>query len=129
MSYFTDDITTRPLGRIGMEVETSFIDADGQAISFVTSQLLFKKMLSSQRWCVSATKGNSIAELRHQGGDFIRYELGRQNIEVSTSPEARHCIISHVQLVMDELYEAARIIGAYPYFSPILRSDGNLLAV
>lgn len=129
LSYFTDGITSRPTGLIGMEVETSFIDSEGKAISFAASQGILKGLLADSGWQISATKGEAISELRHQRGDAVRYELGRQNIEVATAPQSPCEIIKHSKLVLEELYAVAGRIGAYPHFAPILRSDGNLLAV
>lgn len=129
LSYFTDGITSRPAGLIGMEVETSFVDKGGQAISFMVSQEILKGLLANPGWQVSATKGESISELRHQRGDAIRYELGRQNIEVATTPQSPSEIVNHSKLILEEIYAVAGRLGAYPHFAPILRSDGNLLAI
>lgn len=129
LSFFSDGIESRPAGRIGMEVETSFIDEAGQPISLARSQQLFQALLATERWEIAQRKGEFIAELRGRDGDVVRYELGRQNIEVSTIPQSANRIVTHTWLLLAELYQAALAVQSYPYFGPILRADGDLLAV
>lgn len=129
LDYFSDGIVTRPAGLIGMEVETSFVDQAGEAISFAQSQRMLEGLASGSRWQSSATKGTAITELCNSHGDVIRYELGRQNIEVSTAPQMPEVITRHAQLVLEQLYDVADYVGVFPCFAPILHCDGNLLAV
>lgn len=126
--YFTDGIKRGCNDVVGMEVETSFADEDGQPISLETSQTLFKS-LAAMGWEITERKGRLISELRDRDGNRILYELGRQNIELSTKPSSVGKIVDECRSTLARIYESAASIGAYPLFKPILETNEDLLVV
>lgn len=128
-SYFLDGAEACPLGdRIGVEVETSFTDRDGWAISIEQSQAIFRA-LHECGWKVRVTKGVLIAELEYADGSKILYDLGRQNIELSTCPTPREDAAHIAKEKLRALYAIAERFNAFPSFEPILGTFQDLLVV
>jgi hypothetical protein len=128
VSYFTDGITSRTLQTIGAEIETQFVDNDGQAIQTRTSQQMLG-WLAENGWSVDICKSNLITTLSDSSGNKIFYELGRHNIEVSTMASTRACVLSIVEGCLTQVYKAADKFGAKPFFAPILDGNGDLLVI
>lgn len=126
-AYFTDGILPS-VNSIGMEVETSFIDELGTPVSLATSQQILR-VLAATGWTVCDTKNGLITALHNKAGDRLLYELGRQNIELATTPGTATSITRQARVVLDELYEAARTCNAYPFFAPVLATQEDLLVV
>lgn len=126
LNYFRD---TRQAGsitdRIGMEVETSFVDREDKPISVQSSQ----QILKSLPWQAAVTKGSLITELQASDGSRILYELGRQNLELSLAPYPRNQVITKGKEFLGQLYSAAESAGAFPYFGPILDTEDDLLMI
>lgn len=126
-SYFAE-CSDIPTDTVGAEVETSFVTADGTAISVATSQAIFRS-LAEKGWSVTEYKGALATKLQNAEGDVLLYELGRQNIELSTAPRQTSSIISRTREILREVYVSAEIHGAVPRFEPILMTDEDLLVI
>lgn len=126
-SYFAgcSPITTNT---VGAEIETSFVTADGNAISVETSQAIFQALVEDG-WHIVERKGILITKIQNVLGDTLLYELGRQNIELSTTPRQRFALIPHTRSLLQEIYASARKYGAIPYFAPILNTPEDLLVI
>jgi len=113
---------------IGAEIETHFVDNNGKAITQECSQQILLS-LTEKQWCITRFKDNIITELSSQAG-YIRYELGRQNLELSTVPYyGARDLLESIKSSLEKLYEVAKKCGAYPLFSPIINSDDDLLII
>ena len=128
INYFTDGITSQTLKTIGAEIETQFVDKNGQAIQTHTSQHMLR-WLSQHGWNITAYKGDLITTLVDHEGNSIFYELGRHNIEISTIASTETSILSIAKRCLTQLYSAAEKFGAEPYFGPLLNSDEDLLII
>jgi len=127
LSYFRDGL--RAFGAtIGMEVETSFLDSDSQPISVAQSQAMFSTLIS-WGWEVQETKGRLVTKLRDIVGNSVFYELGHQNIEVSSRPETQSETVRTTRFVLKQLYEAGAAHGLSPQYKPILETDEDLLVI
>ncbi len=137
--YFTEGIEGNPIGdTIGMEVETSFIDIKtSKPITVEQSQQLFINFCHryENNWCawkVTQRKGNLITEIS-DGGDRFLYELGRQNIELSTAsyPGSGPTLtaISAAESLMKNMVMIAAEIGIVPNLKPILETNEELLVI
>lgn len=126
LNYFHDTQLAGPLAdRIGMEVETSFIDKNGNPISVECSQEILQKL----PWQVVNTKGSWITELQTPDGSRVLYELGRQNLELSLIPYQANLVIQKGREFLDQIYSMAESVGAFPYFAPILETNQDLLMI
>ena len=126
ISYFADGISSRTLQTIGAEIETQFVDKNGRAIQTQVSQQMLG-WLAENGWKVDCRKSNLITALVDQNGNKIFYELGRHNMEVSTTASTLKYVLGVTNDCLAQLYDAARRFGAEPYFAPIL--DGTTEAV
>ena len=126
--YFTKGITSQTLQTIGEEVETQFVDNEGNPISTQASQQILAYLVEWD-WSVDSKKGNLITTLVDSSGNKIFYELGRHNIEVATIASTRDQVLGVTQMCLDQLYEAAREVSAVPYFAPILTGEEDLLVI
>lgn len=111
-----------------MEVETTFVTTDGNAISVETSQSIFRT-LTERGWAAMEHKGALVTRIQNGDGDALLYELGRQNIELSTAPRHNGSLVSHTKEVLSEVYTSAEVHGAMPRFEPILMTDEDLLVI
>src|SRR3989344_1216732 len=128
--YFTEGVENKPIASsVGMEVETSFVDADGQPISLEQSQKLLISMCNNHRWFAGKIKGQLLTGIFDRNGNRILYELGRQNIELSAVPSKAEDVLNNVKEVLDALYLAGKEFGAFPSFQPILNTDEKLLVI
>lgn len=135
VKYFTEGVGNYHLAdRVGMEVETQFIDSRGQPIAFGVSQQIFRELYEHYNWRPTEVvfDGETYCKriTRRHGDDLedaIGYELGRHHLEVSVAPDRPFAIIGNARLVLDELYEAASRCGASPFFGPVLDTDEDLL--
>ena len=128
ISYFTDGISSETLQTIGAEVETQFVDKDGNAVRTQTSQQMLG-YLAENGWNVDCRKGNLITTLVDQNGNKIFYELGRHNMEVSTVASTPACVLDVMRKCLAQLYESARRVEAEPFLAPILLGDEDLLVI
>lgn len=128
ISYFTDGIMSQTLQTIGAEIETQFVDKNGQAVQTQTSQQMLG-WLAENEWKVDCRKGNLITTLVDYDGNKIFYELGRHNMEVSTIASTQTRVLGVVRKCLAQLYEAANRFGAEPYFAPILSGNEDLLVI
>ncbi len=128
--YFTEGIENRPIANtIGVEVETSFIDMSGQPITIEQSQKLLISMCNKYGWLAGKIKDDMLTSIFDRNGNKILYELGRQNIELSTVAGKRENVLENTTGILKILYKAATEVGAFPYFHPILNTDENLLVI
>ena len=128
VSYFTDGISSETLQTIGAEVETQFVDKDGNAVRTQTSQQMLG-YLAENGWNVDCRKGNLITTIVDQNGNKIFYELGRHNMEVSTVASTPACVLDVMRKCLAQLYESARRVEAEPFLAPILLGDEDLLVI
>ncbi|MEK7512225.1 MAG: hypothetical protein AAB575_04395 [Patescibacteria group bacterium] len=128
ISYFTDGIESRTLQTIGAEIETQFVDHEGRAVQVQTSQQMLAHLVKNG-WQIDCRKGKLITALVDQDGNKIFYELGRHNMEVSTIASTPNCVLDVVRKCLAQLYEAARVVDAVPYFAPILHGHEDLLVI
>lgn len=128
VNYFTAGIILETLETIGAEIETQFVNERGEAISIVQSQEMLQALIK-MGWQQTGCKGNLVTSLTDQHGSSFFYELGRHNIELATAPSKPEKVIRGTKAYLTELYEAAESVGAFPYFSPILESNEDLLVI
>jgi len=126
--YFKDGIMSQTLQTVGAEVETQFVDNEGNPISTQASQQILARLVECG-WLIGSRKGNLVTTLVDSSGNRIFYELGRHNIEVATIVSTSEQVLGVVQECLDQLYEAARKVGAVPYFAPILPGEEDLLVI
>ena len=127
--YFTKGVKSSFLGgKIGAEIETSFVDRSGRPITLEQSQKIlsaFARKFDAK----TVKKGSLVTEVRDYRGNRILYELGWQNIELATPPEERAFLIPRARFVLEQLYAIARQVDAYPHVAPIIESEKDLLVV
>lgn len=128
IDYFSQGVTSRTLQTIGAEIETQFIDKNGQAIKAQTSQQMLRWLIKNN-WQISSYKGDVITSLIDKNGNRISYELGRHNLEIATIATAPQNILSLMQSCLNQLYAAARYAAVMPYFKPILHDNRDLLII
>ena len=128
IGYFADGIKSRTIETVGAEVETQFLSENNEPISIQASQQMLSHLAESG-WSVMCHKGSLITTLADKHGNKIFYELGRHNIEVATAISKPENVVGIAQRCLDEVYEAGSVAGAYPYFSPILDGDEDLLVI
>lgn len=128
ISYFKDGISSRTLQTVGAEIETQFVDRSGSAIQTQVSQQMFG-WLAENGWNIDCHKGSLITTLIDCNGNKISYELGRHNLEISTTTSTPKCIINVMNDCLAQLYNAAHKFGAEPYFAPILKGNEDLLVI
>ena len=126
--YFTEGITSQTLHTIGAEIETQFVDKDGKPVETKVSQHMLR-FLAEKQWKVEGLKGDLITTLVDKDGNRIFYELGRHNMEVSTKVSTQTGVIDIAKKCLDQLYKAASVFGAEPYFAPILSGEEDLLVI
>lgn len=126
--YFTEGIVSQTLQTIGAEVETQFVDSDGNAIRTAVSQQMLN-YLASGGWTVESQKSGMITTLVDRAGNRLFYELGRHNIEVATVATTPDQVLGVTMACLDQVYIAANKFGAKPYFEPVLNTDEDLLVI
>lgn len=128
INYFTTGITSKTLETIGAEIETQFVNENGEAITIAQSQRMLQWLISNG-WTQTGSKGNLVTSLTDQNGNAFFYELGRHNIELATVPLKPEKVIAEAKTCLNELYKAAESVGAFPHFNPILESNEDLLVI
>lgn len=129
LRYFTEGVEDQEIGTlIGMEVETSFVDRMYRPITVESSQKFFKLLITRHGWKIQQKKGELITELKDRHGNKILYELGRQNIELATTPQKASRIVSYTREILETLYMGDRA-GIYPCFWPVLETKEDLLII
>ena len=97
---------------VGLEIETDFIDEQGQPISPIVTEAI----LASRQGCPF--------------GCGVSLELGRQKIELAVPPAASFSdLFDQTCQSLEWLYGVARALGASPKFEPYFLSDEPLLYV
>jgi len=128
--YFTEGIENKPVANtVGVEVETSFVDIDNRPITLEQSQKLLISMCNECGWLAGKVKGNLLTSIFDGGGNRILYELGRQNIELSTAAGEVENVVENTEQALRELYLTAAKVGAFPSFRPIVKTSENLLVI
>ncbi len=125
-NYF-GNVHEKPNGWVGSEIETFFVDNEGNAITIGQSQNILH-CLTSAGWTVAARKGDMVTEVR-KGTSKVLYELGYPNIELAVCPQEPEKLIGHSRNLLGEIYRAAERNGAYPLFAPVFGDSGNYLAI
>lgn len=128
IKYFTDGVECKTLATIGAEIETQFINDDGDAITSEVSQEMLKRLVSNG-WRVTSKKNNLITSISDNDGNRISYELGRHNIELSTVAASLGKILYVTNNCLSNLYVAANESAAKPFFEPILDTNDDLLII
>ncbi len=128
VDYFTEGIASSTLDSIGAEIETMFVDIDGNPIQVATSQKLLG-LLAKQGWRVVSRKGKLITTLEDRFGNKIFYELGRHNLELSTIATNLKEILRIVRTCLGQMYTAGEKVQAFPYFAPVLTGTEDLLVI
>lgn len=128
VNYFTAGITSKTLETIGAEIETQFVNENGEAITIAQSQRMLQWLISNG-WTQTGSKEKLITSLADQHGNAFFYELGRHNIELATVPSTPEKVIAAATGCLGQLYEASESIGAFPRFNPILESNEDLLVI
>ncbi|MFC1787886.1 hypothetical protein ACFLZY_01560 [Patescibacteria group bacterium] len=105
--------------RVGLEIETLFIDKNGLPISFPLSQAIFVSLAKTGDWKIAKEKNGVITHLVNPGSDFeLFYELGWNNFELTTPTWLIEEIAwGEILANLDQLYSTAETLGAYPVFS------------
>ncbi len=127
LGHFTKELDQNYRGWVGSEIETNFVNKNGEPITVSCSQEIFN-VLSEQGWKVTGRKGVLITVLEKDGAKVL-YELGRQNIEIATPPVSQKQLWNVIQTLMNELYSTAKKCGAYPLFEPIIDTKEDLLVI
>ena len=128
IGYFTEGITSSTLQTVGMEIETQFVDKNGDPIPTRKSQEMFL-YLAQRQWSFEWSKGNRITKLTDSDGNQISYELGRHNIEISTIASTPENVLKVAKKCLGQLYQAAEVVYAKPCFVPILYGSEDLLMI
>lgn len=130
VEYFLDDVVSFVRDRkIGVEVETQFLDKSRKPITVGVSQAIVRELVVNHGWTISKKKSWLITEIVAPDGDKILYELGRHNIELATSVLSRNEVWRFTQTKLNQLYAVAEHYEAYPFFGPIVKTDENLLVI
>lgn len=128
--YFSEGIEDYAIAdSVGMEVETSFVAVDGQPITLVQSQQLLISMCNKYGWLAGKIKGDLLTSIFDRNGNRILYELGWQNIELSTATGKAVNIVENARDILKTLYLAGAEVGAFPNFQSVLKTDENLLVI
>lgn len=127
-AWFREADAAKLAGSLGLEIETSFVDERGQPITLAQSQCIFKA-LCGRGWKTRAVRNGLLTELASPYGDKLLYDLGRQNLEVSTAPGSRQFVLERAEECLSALYASSCRIGAFPCFNPVLNTDEDLLVI
>lgn len=128
--YFSEGIEGNPIAyTVGMEVETSFVDVNGQPIILKQSQELLISMCNKYGWLAGKIRGDLLTSIFDRNGNRIIYELGRQNIELSAAAGKPGSVVKNLEEIFKVLYLAAAEVGAFPSFRPVLSTDEDLLVI
>lgn len=113
LNWFTHGTEgTKSAGKVGLEIETDFLDTNGLPIS----EEISTKILQRGR--------------QELTGGILQLELGRQKLELSINPSPSFSELwDRAQGMLSWLYRTAEEHGAYPYFSPDLECSLPLLCV
>lgn len=128
LSYFGDNVVSKTMDTVGAEVETQFVDSKGVAIKTEVGQKMFR-YLADSGWRIEKVQNSLITSLLDKDGNRISYELGRQNIELSTISVAPSRILEVMTRCSKQIQEAGELAGAAPLFAPILSGDEDLLVI
>jgi len=131
--YFTEGIEDKPIASsVGMEVETSFVHWNGQPMTVSESQELLERFRRVNGWEVTKRKGNLVTEVS-DGANKLCYELGRQNIEIATTPDISGSVaISGAQRLVNSLeFSACPPLCSDCLWNkgPIVYTDEDLLII
>lgn len=130
VNYFSAGLKDKGVGEtVGMEVETSFVNEKGEPISLAQSQKLLILLCNEYGWFAGKIRNNLLTSVFDGGGNRILYELGRQNIEVSSAPGDPVNVLLETKTILAEIYIAGARVGAFPLFQPILDTDEELLVI
>ena len=113
LAHFLDGTDQTVSGaRIGLEIETDFIDEEGRPISPAVTEAL----LASRNDCPFDGR--------------VSLELGRQKIELAMPPSPSFSAhYDQTRQALDWLYGQARTVDAFPRFAPDFHSDEPLLYI
>jgi hypothetical protein len=112
VAYFTEGTeATRTFASFGAEIETHFVDTSGAPITAEVSQALRRRVPQDDAWDWTIDLGRQLFELR-----------------VKPRPSPRE-VKARIHRGLDNLYQEAASLGAYPLFEPVLTWDEPLLWV
>jgi hypothetical protein len=118
-SYFESAVTVAARDRrVGIEVETLFVDGDDKSLTCAGAQAVFRE-LEQRGWHQAADQKSRGSEW-HRGAFSLKPEVGAGNLELISPPQ---CIDTLEPLLddllqrLDELYTAAGDADARPLFA------------
>ncbi len=130
VAYFSKGIRNSAQRSIGMEVETSFLTQEGAPISEVTLQKILASLLKKREINIITQRGEKITVLQSEDHERYSYELGRQNIELSSIVHRDSKVLfGSVRRSLGLLYKCAHEHGAYPLQAPLFETEEDLLMV
>jgi len=130
VDYFSVGLREKGIGEtMGMEVETSFIDESGRPITLERSQKFLLLLCNEYGWFAGKVRNNLLTSIFNRNGNRILYELGRQNIELSSAPGDSIGVFLNTKEILEQMYEAGTRVGAFPLFQPILNTEEELLVI
>lgn len=130
LDYFSAGLKNKGVGEtMGMEVETSFVDEKGNPISLAQSQQLLILLCNEYGWFAGKMKNNLLTSIFNRNGNRLLYELGRQNIELSSAPGDPVDVFLDTKEILEQVYHAGARVEAFPLFQPILNTEENLLVI
>ena len=130
LNYFSNGLKDKGVGEtIGMEIETSFVNERGEPITLAQSQQLLILLCNEYGWFAGKMKNNLLTSIFNRNGNRILYELGRQNIELSSASGDPVDVFLDTKEILGQVYNAAARVGAFPSFQPILDTEEELLVI
>ncbi|MEK7138680.1 MAG: hypothetical protein AAB799_00685 [Patescibacteria group bacterium] len=130
LNYFSLGLQDKGVGEtIGMEIETSFVNERGEPITLAQSQQLLILLCNEYGWFAGKMKNNLLTSIFNRNGNRILYELGRQNIELSSASGDPVDVFLDTKEILGQVYNAAARVGAFPSFQPILDTEEELLVI
>lgn len=130
LDYFSAGLTNKGVGEtVGMEVETSFVNEKGEPISLAQSQKMIILLCNEYGWFAGKARNDLLISIFNRDGNRILYELGRQNIELSSAPGDPVNVFLETKAILEQIYSAGARVGTFPLFQPILNTDEELLVI
>lgn len=130
IDYFSVGLKDKGVGEtVGIEVETSFVNDKGEPISLAQSQKLLILLCNEYGWLAGKVRNDLLTSIFDRGGNRILYELGRQNIELSSAPGGPVEVFLETKAILEEIYAAGTKVGALPLFQPVLNTDEEVLVI
>jgi hypothetical protein len=129
IDYFSVGILPPTNTTVGAEIETQFVNQRGLPVTTQTTQQMFDWLVANRQWQVVTRKNGLTTALIDPRGNLLSYDLGRHNVEISTTVCVPESVFYIAQAVLSQLYEAASRFDARPYFGPVLAGNEDLLVI